>query len=617
VALAVGELLEISAAREAAVSPDATRVAFCLTAVEGDREVPRLHVVAVDGTERELTLAIEGRAPAWSPDGKSLAYLAGSGEGTELRLLSLADGSTALLATLAVVGRPVFSPRGDVIVLVIPAAKEMTGSVVRVDLAGGTETLVLDEEGEGGEIHAPSFSPDGTALAFGVTRPGADGVGPTASIQVWGTEAGPRTLATGCAYATCPSWSPDGTRLAFVGTAEPRLGLGDPGLRPWVVDAAGGVAEPVAGDPEGVVLEPAPVGPSWSPAADALYLRLARAGAIDLVRLDLASGEATALVAGRQVVDFSLSGAVVAYSVIAPDDPGSIEIIDSSGRRRVEASVGEWTRRRAGEIRVPAHRSFRRADGRTLDGWVAGVDPARAPQPTLLAFHGGPHGFFGPGFQRGHFYRDVLASRGWVVVTLNATGSGSYGAEFGDELRGVWGERDLPEHLGALDRLVAEGIADPTRLAVAGYSYGGYLAAWAIGQEDRFAAAVIGAPITDLESFEQASDIGSWYTPWQMKGGIPENLDRYRRLSPVSHAAAVTTPALILHGEADRRVPSAQGELLRDRLAAAGNAEVELVGYPGADHLFYSSGHPAERVDFNRRVVNWLEAKVNGGGERG
>jgi dipeptidyl aminopeptidase/acylaminoacyl peptidase len=102
-----------------------------------------------------------------------------------------------------------------------------------------------------------------------------------------------------------------------------------------------------------------------------------------------------------------------------------------------------------------------------------------------------------------------------------------------------------------------------------------------------------------------------------MKGGISENLDRYRRLSPVSHAAAVTTPALILHGEADRRVPFAQGELLSDRLAAAGNAEVELVGYPGADHLFYSSGGPAERVDFNRRVVDWLEAKVNGGGERG
>jgi dipeptidyl aminopeptidase/acylaminoacyl peptidase len=615
VPLTVGELLEISVAREAAVSPDGAHVAFCLITVEGDQEVPRLHLVAVDGIERELTATIEGRAPAWSPDGKSLAYLAGSGEGTELRLLSLADGSSALLAALAVLSRPVFSPRGDAIALVMACAKETTGSLVRVDRGGGTEELILDDEGEGREIHAPSFSPDGTALAFGLIRPGADGVGPTASIKVWGRKGGARTLATGCAFATCPSWSPDGTRLAFVGTAAPRIGLGDPGLRPWVVDAAGGVAEPAG--PEGVVLEPAPVGPTWSAAGDALYLRLARAGTIDLVRLELAGGEPTALVAGRQVVDFSLAGEVVACSVIAPDDPGSVAVLSAAVPRRIEASVGEWTRRRAAAVPVPSHRTFHRADGRALDGWVAGVAPALAPQPTLLCFHGGPHGFFGPGFQRGHFYRDVLASRGWVVLTLNATGSGSYGAEFADELRGVWGERDLPEHLAALDRLVAEGIADPSRLAVAGYSYGGFLAARAIGRDSRFAAAVIGAPITDLESFEQTSDIGSWYTPWQMKCDLPENLDRYRWLSPVTHAAAVTTPALILHGEADRRVPFAQGELLRDRLAAAGNSEVELVGYPGADHLFYSSGGPAERVDFNRRVVDWLEAKVNGGGQRG
>lgn len=621
-ALAVGELLEISAAREVAVSPDGTRVAFCLTTVEGEREVARLHVVAIDGGERELIDPVEGRGPAWSPGGESLAYLVGDGEGIDLRLLALADGSNVVVASVATVtGRPVFSPRGEAIALVRPSSEGASGGLVRVELAGGLETLIVDGEGEGEEIQAPSFSPDGDAIAFGLSRPGAAGVGPAATLEVWEGEGERRTVETGCAYATCPSWSPDGSRIAFVGVAEPRLGLDDPGLRLWVVDAAGGVAEPAG--PEGVVLQPAPVGPAWATAGNALHLRLARAGAIELVRLDYPDGGLTALVAGRQVVDFSLAGGVIACSVIAPDDPGSVEITSPLGAsgaeagRRVEASVGEWTRRRAAAVQVPAHRTFRRVDGQALDGWIAGIDPARSPQPTLLALHGGPHGFFGPGFQRGHFYRDVLASRGWVVLALNATGSGSYGAGFADELRGAWGERDLPEHLGALDQLVAGGLADPARLAVAGYSYGGYLAAWAIGQDDRFAAAVIGAPITDLESFERTSDIGSWYTPWQMNGGLPENLDRYRRLSPASHAATATTPALILHGEADRRVPFAQGELLRDRLAAEGGAAVELVGYPGADHLFYASGKPAERLDFNRRVVDWLEEKVDGGGERG
>lgn len=528
-ALAVEELLEISAAREVALSPDGAYVAFCLIAIGDGREVSRIHAVSIDAEERELVRPFEGRAPTWSADGSTVAA--------------------------------------------------------------------------GGEKPAPV-------------------VGPTATIEIEDGEGG-RKVTTGCAYATCPSWSPDGSRIAFVGTTEPRLGDDDPGLRAWVVDAAGGAAEPVG--PEGVVLRPAMVGPTWSADGDALYFRVARAGAIELVRIDLADGVETVLVGGRQVVDFSLAGEVIAYSVIAPDDPGSVEVLALDEARptawapgrRIEASVGQWTHRRGAAVPVPVHRSFRRADGRELDGWIAGVDPERAPQPTLLAFHGGPHGFFGPGFQGGHFHRDVLASRGWVVLTLNSSGSGSYGAEFADSLRGAWGERDLPEQLGALDQLVAEGIADPARLAVSGYSYGGYLAAWAITNDDRFAAAVIGAPIADLESFEHSSDIGSWYTPWQMKGDLPDNLERYRRLSPVSQAASAATPTLILHGEADRRVPFAQGELLRDRLAAEGNAEVELVGYPGAGHLFYSSGTPAERVDFNRRVVDWLEAKVDGGGERG
>lgn len=611
--LAVAELLEISSAREAAISPDGSSVAFCVAAVEGEREVGRLRVVAIDdGAERELTDPREGHGPAWSSDGRSLAYVLHRDGVAELRLLRLDGGSSEQLASFAaIVGRPVFSPRGDAVALVARSARGCS-ELVRVRLVGATESI---EARVGEEIVAPSWAPDSERLAFGRSHPGSDGVGPTSAIETWEPGAAPHAIATGCAFATCPSWSPDGGTIAFVGVAEPRLGLGDPALRPWLVSASGGVAEPAGGGPEGVILEPAPVGPSWSRGGDALFLRLARAGAIDLVRIDLASGAEMVLVDGRQVVDFSLAADVVACSTIAPDDPGSVEVVTAARRRRVQASVGDWARRRAGGVPFPVHRTFRRADGRALDGWLAGVDPALSPQATLLAFHGGPHGFFGPGFQRGHFYRDVLASRGWVVLALNATGSGSYGAEFADGLRGAWGERDLPEHLAALDDLVAAGIADPARLAVAGYSYGGYLAAWAITQDTRFAAAVIGAPITDLESFERTSDIGSWYTPWQMKGRLPGNLKRYRRLSPATHAAAVATPALILHGEADRRVPIGQGELLRDCLAAEGCAPVELVDYPGADHLFYSSGEPAERVDFNRRVVEWLGAKVDGGGE--
>lgn len=613
--LAVAELLEISTAREAALSPTGGAIAFRLAAVEAEREVGRLRVVAlVGGGERELIEPVEGWGPAWSPDGDALAYVAPGDGDEELRLLFLPDAASRPIAAFAVVvGRPVFSPRGDRIALVV---RDATGSVrlAVVSLDGEADSIAARP---GEEIFGPSWDPDGERLAFGRSRPGADGVGPTSTIETWEPGAAPVSIETGCAYATCPAWSPDGRVIAFVGVARPRLGLGDPALRPWLVPASGGEAIPAGDGPEGVVLEPAPVGPAWSSGGDALYLRVARAGAIDLVRIDLDANRTTRLTRGRQVVDFSVAGDAVSCSSIAPDDPGSIWVTASVGLHRLESSVGEWTRRRGDAVPVRERRAFRATDGRALDGWLAGVDPALAPQPTLLAFHGGPHGFFGPGFQGGHFYRDVLASRGWVVLTLNATGSGSYGGDFADGVRGAWGERDLPEHLAALDELVAMGLADPDRLAVAGYSYGGYLAAWAITQDDRFAAAVLGAPITELESFERTSDIGTWYTPWQMNGTLPENQERYRRLSPANHAAAVATPTLILHGEADRRVPFAQGRLLRDRLAVAGRARVELVPYPDAGHLFYSSGKPGQRLDFNRRIVDWLETNVNRGACRG
>jgi dipeptidyl aminopeptidase/acylaminoacyl peptidase len=455
--LAVDELLTITAAREAALSPTGDAVAFVISAVEGEREVARVGLVEAGA---EVRLLAEGRGPAWSPAGDALVYATAA----EVRRFDLRDGSDRPIASFATPpGRPRFSPRGDRIA--VPVGR--SGLAV-VALDGAVETIEADL---GVDIVAPSWSPDGETLVFGSARPGGGGVGPTSRIERWRPGGAPAAVETGLAYATCPSFSPDGETLALIGVPTPRLGLPDPGLRPWLVPAAGGTAAPAGDGPEGVVLEPVPVGPVWAPAGGALYLRLARRGAIDLVRIDLAGGASTTLTGGSQVVDFSLAGERLAVAAIAPDDPGSIHLLDVFGGEVARRSV--WESPSAGRgVAVPAPRSFAAPDGTELDGWVAGVDPARGPQPTLLAFHGGPHGFFGPGFQRGHFYRDVLASHGWIVLTVNSTGSGSRGAAFADRLRGCWGERDLPEQLAALDQLIAEGVADPTRLAVAGYSYG-------------------------------------------------------------------------------------------------------------------------------------------------
>jgi dipeptidyl aminopeptidase/acylaminoacyl peptidase len=221
--------------------------------------------------------------------------------------------------------------------------------------------------------------------------------------------------------------------------------------------------------------------------------------------------------------------------------------------------------------------------------------------------HGGPQSFVGHAFPHGTFYWYVLASRGWAILALNPRGSGSYGQAFAHSLRGRWGEYDLPEQLAAIDALVAEGVADPGRLAVAGYSYGGYMTAWTITHTDRFRAAVVGAPVTNLESFHGTSDIGMWFGPWQLRGSIVESRETYRRLSPVNYVERITTPTLILHGEADDWCPIGQGEELYVGMVAAGRAPAELVRYPGQSHLFPGIGRPSHRVDYTRRVVEWVE----------
>ncbi len=138
------------------------------------------------------------------------------------------------------------------------------------------------------------------------------------------------------------------------------------------------------------------------------------------------------------------------------------------------------------------------------------------------------------------------------------------------------------------------------------------MTSWTITHTNRFKAAVVGAPVVNLESFHGTSDIGLWFIPWEMKGDLATHRETYRRLSPINYVERVTTPTLILHGESDDRCPIGQGEELFIGLVAAGRAPVEFVRYPGESHLFLGSGRPSHRLDVTRRVVAWVERYVSG-----
>lgn len=228
-----------------------------------------------------------------------------------------------------------------------------------------------------------------------------------------------------------------------------------------------------------------------------------------------------------------------------------------------------------------------------------GFDPARK-WPLIHNVHGGPHN---AAMDEWHWRwnTQVIAAAGYVVVSVNFHGSNSFGSEFTRSIRGAWGERPFEDVMAATDHLISRGFIDENRMAVAGGSYGGYLATWIIAKTDRFRTAVCHAGVTDLLG-QWASDItaGREYavggTPW-------EDIDAVLRWSPLAHTAEISTPTLVIHGERDYRVVVTQGLTLYGILKQKG-IESRLVYYPDEGHWIEK---PHNSIHWYGEFLNWMQ----------
>ncbi len=222
--------------------------------------------------------------------------------------------------------------------------------------------------------------------------------------------------------------------------------------------------------------------------------------------------------------------------------------------------------------------------------------------PLVVLIHGGPTGRWADGFD---FlgWTQLLASRGYAVFCPNIRGSTGYGWSFLVENRAAWGDGDFKDVMAGVDDLVARGIADPNRLGIAGWSYGGYMSAWAITQTPRFKAAIVGAGMSDLASEFGTESLGSaQYDHWFY--GVPyEKAEGFIRSSPISHLKNAKTPTLILHPENDLIDPIGQAQQLHRGLKHRG-VECELVIYPREGHGPQEEKH---LLDINRRMMGWFE----------
>lgn len=627
--------------QELDATADGSTVACTLRSVDRDSDgyVSCIWAAPVDGSgpPRQLTRGPgQDQTSRWSPDGRQLAFVSASGGSPQVHLLPRDGGEAAALGNLPgavsdlrwtpdakalfVTAAVTVDPdwRGErangrearrrkvqpQVAWKLPYKSDGIGYMLareihlfRLDAASGEHRQVTDGPFD---VLAFAVAPDGRQLAYTRTRSGRF----AHRSDLWVCDAqggGARQLTQEFATVMSPAWSPDGKWIAFCATEAE----GDAQTGLYLLDAAGARARRL-GDADLQVADPTSV--HWARDGKALLFVRQHRGRHQVARIAL-DGDLDVLVQGnRQLGAFAPAGDTMVYSVDHPSQPSEVHACaaDGSGERQLSDFNPWWKERtpllvETWEFDVPDGRGGKER----IEGWLLRPEGAAGPLPLLNDVHGGPAAYALLDFDTNVFWQ-VLCSRGWAVLALNAVGSASYGREFCDRLMGHWGEYDLPQHEAAVRQLQEEGVCDG-RVAISGKSYGGYLAGWAIGNSEMFRAAVVMAPVGNIETHYGTSDGGCYADPYYM--GTEDRFDRKlaRELSPMRHVERATTPTLFIQGANDERCPKCQSEELFVSLMRAGDTPAELVLYDGEDHHFLGEGKPSVREDAAQRIVDWVE----------
>ncbi len=461
-----------------------------------------------------------------------------------------------------------------------------------------------------GDWHAeqPSWSPDSTKLAFAAaTAPDADLTfhAPVYVLDASDPRAEPALVGPLDMAAGRTTWTADGLAILVVGTVGRPVGH----ARLLRIPLDGGNLTDLAGTLDRNVLQGGPGYPGAVPQLagdDRTVLFCIRDGGCTHLYAVIDGGQPRPVVtgAGRVVAGMSVAGGLAAIVLATPTSFGEVVTVDlASGTQTVRTSHGAYLDEV--ELFTREERQFRISDGTLVHGWLIRDPATSGPQPLLLDIHGGPHNAWNAAADPVHVYHQELAARGWAILLLNPRASDGYGEQFFNAALGGWGRADAKDFLEPIDALVAEGLADPGRLAVAGYSYGGFMTCYLTSRDDRFAAAVAGGLISDLVSMAGTSDAGHHLSDLEL-GGLPfADPDAYAAMSPLTQVTQVRTPTLIVHGAADVRCPIGQAEQWHTALRERG-VPTRMVLYPDASHLFILDGKPSHRIDFNQRVVDWV-----------
>ena len=624
------------------ISPDGEKIVYVVATnnLANDKEARNLWLAKWDGSEnRALTFGEnEQTHPRWSPDGKWIAFLSGrndENENDQVWILPTGGGEAEQLTKeKGSVQDFAWAPDSKRLVLVVqdpdprePEAKEKEKKTAppivierfqfKKDIEGyvtarwshlkllelGSRTLTSLTSGNHDEF-LPAWSPDGKQIAFVSNREPDPDRSENWNLFLIEPRAGAkeRQLTTSpeadCHpdWESAPAWSPDSKSVAFIHGADPKkIEYATHSLA--TIPAAGGEAKILSAKFDRNVVEP-----HWTPDGKAILAVIEDDRTQNLISFPADPGSSPAPIApGRNMVtayDISKTGRIIVRSS-TPDRPYEIFAAEKNQLRCLtKQNDALFSQIELGKVEET---QFKSADGTEVHGFVVHPPNEKSGRrsPAILRPHGGPQSQFANEFD---FEKQLFAAAGYAVIMPNPRGSTGRGTDYAMAIYASWGVLDVQDDLAAADDAVARGIADPDRLFVGGWSYGGMSTNYLIASTTRFKAAVSGASISNILA---GYGTDQYVRDYEYELGRPwEHPEVWQKVSyPFLHADRIKTPTLFLCGEKDFNVPLLNTEQMYQALRSLG-VPTQLVIYPGQFHQLKKPGYLLDRY---RRFLAWFD----------
>lgn len=562
-------------------SPDGNWIAFTSNRKDNRNN---LYVLRATGGESEQLTDLKSNITEfeWSPDGKSIAYSVADSKSDDEDKNDKGRNDFRWIDENDKMAR----------LYVLPVAK---------DASGKREAKKLTTENR--HVTGFNWSPDGSRIVFNhVSGPGAN-LWPSSDIAIVEVATAKVTpLATTEAAESALHFSPDGKWISGIATDLPVRWAQSYTVRAY--PASGGEPKVMALSHDA---QPSVIG--WTPDGTKILFFESKGTGTAMYEANVAAGTVSEVDYQDAVVNaVSMTklpaGPALAMVVQRSDAPPEVYTkFPGGGLTKISTANTEHAKMAVGKTEIVKWKS---TDGRDIEGlltYPVGYT-AGTKVPLILNIHGGPAGVFQQSYigGRGAYPIATFSSKGYAILRPNPRGSSGYGTEFRRANIKDWGGGDYQDLMTGVDKVIAMGIADPEKLGVMGWSYGGYMTSTIITKTKRFKAASAGAPVTNLMSFTTTADIPG-FVPDYFGGQFWEAPEVYAKHSAMFNIKGATTPTLIQHGEADVRVPISQGYELYNALKAQG-VPTRMIVLPRQPH---GPNEPKMQVAAMQSNLDWFE----------